>query len=183
MPVAGVTLFLATLAVVAEVAVATALVLAAGGRVVPALARAGARVRAAVAPDALWLAFLVALVATSGSLYLSEVAHFVPCKLCWYQRIAMYPLVPVLGIAAWRRDRGIAPYAATVATAGGLVSTYHVVLERFPSLESGICDPSNPCTLIWVQRFGYLTIPAMAWSAFALIVVLVVAGRTREESP
>jgi disulfide bond formation protein DsbB len=179
----AVTLFLASLAVAAEVAVLVALVLAAGSRNAPAIAATSARVRGTVAPDALWLAFLVALVATLGSLYLSEVANFVPCKLCWYQRIAMYPLAPVLGVAAWRRDRSVVPYVAMLAALGGTVSAYHVVLERFPNLESGICDPSNPCTLIWVQRFGYLTIPAMALSAFALIAVLVLAGRSPEETP
>ena len=85
----------------------------------------------------------------------------------------MYPLVPLLGMAAWRRDRGIRPYAAVLAGAGALIASYHVVLERFPTLESNVCDPANPCTLIWVQRLGYLTIPTMALSGFALVLVLL----------
>ena len=119
----------------------------------------------------------MATVATAGSLYFSEVAHFTPCRLCWYQRICMYPLVPILGIAAWRRDHGIRPYAATLVSIGLLISTYHVLVEHFPSLEGSVCDPTNPCTLIWVRRFGYLTIPTMALSGFALMLtLLVVAG-------
>jgi disulfide bond formation protein DsbB len=121
------------------------------------------------------LAFVVALVATLGSLYLSEVAHFVPCRLCWYQRIAMYPLPVILGIAWWRRDHRVRWYAVPLALIGLCISTYHVLLERVPSLEgSGVCEVSNPCTLRWVERFGFVTIPVMALCAFALISGLLV---------
>jgi disulfide bond formation protein DsbB len=169
----SVTLFLALLAVVAEVTVVVALVLAVGGRISPAARRARASLTAPFRPPALVLAFAVAAVSMVGSLYFSEVAHFTPCRLCWYQRICMYPLVPVLGLAAWRRDRGIRPYAAVLAGIGAVISSYHVLLERFPSLESGVCEIANPCTLIWVRRLGYLTIPTMALSAFALILTLL----------
>jgi disulfide bond formation protein DsbB len=168
-----VTLFLAMLSVAAQVTVAVAVVLSVARRFSPTAARWKLVLDDAVAPHALLLALLVAAISMSGSLYFSEAAHFTPCKLCWYQRIAMYPLVPLLGLAAWRRDDGIRPYAATLAALGAAVSTYHVLLERFPSLESGACDVANPCTIIWVRRFGYLTIPTMALSAFGLIVVLV----------
>ncbi|MGE3834599.1 MAG: disulfide bond formation protein B [Acidimicrobiia bacterium] len=173
-------LFLALLAVVAEIGVVAGLVLAAGRRV-PGLDRLGRALAADLAPAALGLAAAVALVATVGSLYLSEVAHFVPCRLCWVQRAAMYPLGPVLAVAAWRGSgavrRRVASGGAVVAGLGGLVSTYHLVLERFPSLESGACDPTNPCSLIWVRRFGYLTIPGMALSGFLLIVGLLLVAR------
>jgi disulfide bond formation protein DsbB len=166
------TLFLALLAVVAQGAVVVSLVLLATGR---------RRLLAEhVGPQALALAACVAVVATLGSLYLSEVANFTPCKLCWYQRIAMYPMAPLLVIAAARRDRGIRPYAITLAGIGAVISTYHVLLERYPTLESSVCDPTNPCTLIWVERFGYLTIPAMALSGFALILVLLAIPRPEE---
>src|SRR5688572_18615670 len=102
MTTSAVTLFLALLALSAQAAVVAAVILVAGRRRSVALRRWGDRAVDALRPDALWLAFGVALVATVGSLYLSEVANFTPCKLCWYQRIAMYPMVPVLGMAAWR---------------------------------------------------------------------------------
>ncbi len=177
MNVHAVSLFLALLAVVAEATVLAALLLVAFGRFSPTLAavrRAGADL---LRPHALTLAFCVAAVAMAGSLYFSEVAHFTPCRLCWYQRIAMYPLVPVLGLAAWRRDLGIRAYAGLLAVIGGVISSYHVLVEHYPSLEGGVCEVTNPCTLIWVRRLGYLTIPTMALSAFALIVtLLVIAG-------
>ena len=178
-----VTLFLALLAVVAEVATAAAVVLAVGGRVSPALRRIGGQVIEAVSPSALTLAFLVATVCTLGSLYLSEVAHFPPCHLCWLQRYCMYPLVPILGFAAWRQGReegGPGPIrivAALLAVIGSGIATYHVLLERNPHWESGVCDPENPCTLIWVERLGYLTIPTMALSGFLLILTLLAVSR------
>lgn len=173
-----VTLFLALLAVAAQVAVVAAVVLAVGGRFVPALRRLGAAVHREVAPQALALAAVVALVSTLGSLYLSEVAHYPPCRMCWFQRIAMYPLVVVLGVAAVRRDLGARASAAILAVLGAGASTYHLLLERFPSLEaSSSCDPANPCSIRWVDRFGYLTIPGMALSGFALILVLLAAAR------
>ena len=108
-------------------------------------------------------------------MYLSEVAHFLPCRLCWYQRIAMYPLPVLLGIAWWKRDAGIRRYVVPLALIGLLISTYHILVERFPSLEdSGVCEVSNPCTIRWVERFGFVTIPTMAFAAFALISGLLV---------
>lgn len=183
MNVEAASLFFAFLAVVAQATALVALVLAVGGRFSGAVRRVGQTVASAVGDQALTLAFLVAAAAMAGSLYFSEVAHFPPCQLCWYQRICMYPLVPLLGIAAWRRDSGIRPYAAVLAGIGALVSTYHVILERYPSLESSVCDPTNPCTLIWVRRFGYLTIPAMALSGFALILTLLALVPTSPPSP
>jgi disulfide bond formation protein DsbB len=173
-----VSLFLALLAVIAELAVVIALVLAIGGLFSKRLARARAAAAAAVGPQALALAFAVAAVSMLGSLYFSEIAHFLPCRLCWYQRICMYPLVPMLGIAAWRRDMAVRPYAAVLAVIGVPISSYHVVLEHFPSLESSACDPDNPCSLIWVRRFGYVTIPMMALSGFLLILTLLAVART-----
>ena len=121
------------------------------------------------------LAFVVAAVATLGSLYLSEVANFVPCRLCWYQRIAMYPLPILLGIAWWKRDAGVRRYALPLAVIGMAISTYHILVERFPSLEgSGVCEVANPCSIRWVERFGFVTIPTMAWAGFALISGLLV---------
>ena len=134
---------------------------------------AAADVTEALAPYALWLAFVVALLATAGSLYFSEVARYEPCLLCWYQRIAMYPLVVILGLAAWRRDGGAWIYAAALATIGALISAYHVLLEWFPNLSSGACDPDNPCTLVWFRVFGVFSLPTLALTAFLLILTLV----------
>jgi len=122
----------------------------------------------------LWMAFAVAATATLGSLYLSDVAHFIPCTLCWYQRIAMYPLAIILLIAAVRRDHGIRIYVATLATIGAGIAFYHRLIQEYPSLEGGTsCDPSAPCTAAWIEEFGFITIPYMALSAFLLILALL----------
>jgi disulfide bond formation protein DsbB len=162
------TLFLALLAVASQVAIVAVAALAIASR--PSLAR----LRDTLGAQALQLAFLVALVATLGSLWLSDGAHFVPCRLCWYQRIAMYPLAVILGVASLRRDVGVRVYALPVVAIGATISVWHMLVERFPTLESATsCDPANPCSLIWVERFGYLTIPTMALTAFTLIAVLL----------
>jgi len=177
-----VTLVLAMLAVVAQAGVVVAVMVVIGARWSTRLAGWRDSLVDLFGPVAIQLALGVALVATLGSLYLSEVANFPPCRLCWYQRIAMYPLVAMLAVAIWRRDAGVRFYALPLAFIGGLISTYHVVLERYPSLESGVCEVANPCTLIWVRRFGYLTIPTMALSAFALIAVMLLAAGADERA-
>ncbi|MCW2920792.1 MAG: disulfide oxidoreductase [Thermoleophilia bacterium] len=126
--------------------------------------------------DALKLAWLVAAVATAGSLYMSEVRHFEPCPLCWYQRIAMYPLVVLLGIAVLRRDHLARWYAIPIALVGLAIGAYHYQLERFPDQDAIACTSSVPCTTIWFEQLGYITIPMMAMSAFALVVVILAIG-------
>lgn len=137
-------------------------------------------------PAALWLAFLVAAVAMAGSLYFSVGAGFVPCDLCWYQRIAMYPLAAVLLVGALLRDRRAALYAAVFPVVGACISIYHIYIEVNPDKESAACRAGVPCATRWIDEFGYVTIPVMALSAFVLIGLLLavafIAGR-RERPP
>jgi disulfide bond formation protein DsbB len=171
-----VSLFFALLALVAELVVLVAAVLWVGGRFSPALARAGAEARGSLEHGGLWLAWVVALTCTLGSLYLSEIAHFIPCTLCWYQRIAMYPLAVLLLVAAIKRSTEIARATLPLIAIGAAISTYHYLLERFPSMAgAGTCDPAAPCTIVWIWRFHYLSIPAMALSGFLLIATLILA--------
>ena len=144
-------------------------------------------VRQALASQGLVVAALVAVVATLGSLYLSEGAHLVPCRLCWFQRTMMYPLAMILVVAAVRRDWGIRPYALVICGIGFALSTWHYLVEWFPDLEGvgGSCDPTNPCSALpLARRFGYISIPFMAGSAFLFIAsVLWLAGRPTAEEP
>lgn len=127
---------------------------------------------AAVADAGPWLSFLVAAGATAGSLYFSEVADFVPCRLCWFQRTAMYPLSVILLVAAIRRDRGARFYVVPIAAAGALVSSYHYLLEWKPSLEGGACSAVGPrCADIWFREFGFVTLAFMALVGFITIIV------------
>jgi Disulfide bond formation protein DsbB len=171
------TLF-ALLTIIADVAVIALVVLAISGR--GKVTGAKATVWETLGPSALWLAFLVALTSTLGSLYLSEVAHFVPCELCWYQRIAMYPLVPILAVAAWTRDPGVWRYAVPVAAIGAAISIYHYQLERFPNQAAVSCSVEAPCTVVWIWKFHFISIPFMALSGFALIVALLLVARSTQ---
>jgi hypothetical protein len=125
---------------------------------------------------ALPLAWAIAAVATGGSLYLSEVAGYLPCLLCWYQRIAMYPLVVVLGVASLRRDEQAWRTAVPLTVIGAAVAVWHLIVERNPALGDA-CDASAPCTIRWVEEFGVLTLPGMALTAFVAIAVLSLAAR------
>lgn len=183
---------LTLLANVAALAVA-ATALAAGtvraGRAGDRIQSTWLALRAELSGSGLAVAWLVAAVATSGSLYFSEVADFVPCRLCWVQRGAMYPLVIVLAGAAlpivnhrWRR--GCRWLGLAMAGGGALVATYHYTLERFPTLESsGTCDPSVPCSLVWFERLGFITLPYMALSGFLLVIALLLATPRSPAAP
>lgn len=152
-----------------------------GVATVVALVVPGLRLRLleAVGAQVLPVGWLVAAVATAGSLTLSEVAHFNPCRLCIYQRIAMYPLVVVLGVGALARTanaRAVARLVAAVLALGGLtVNLWHVAVEIRPTLEGDSCDPLNPCSLLWVDHaLGIWTIPRMATVAFVLVLLALV---------
>jgi disulfide bond formation protein DsbB len=138
--------------------------------------------RADVIRSGLPVAWLVATVCMSGSLYFSQVAGFEPCRLCWFQRACMYPLVVVLAVAIVRRrhpgSRGWAEWLALgLASVGAVIAAYHVLVERFPELESSACDPARPCSLVWFERLGFVTLPYMALSGFVVIITLLVSSR------
>lgn len=131
----------------------------------------------------MWLAALVAIVATLGSLYLSEIVHLIPCRFCWFQRIAMYPLAVILPIAAYRKDGMARLYAAILATIGLGIAAYHRLIQAFPDLDSGSCSTTGPaCSAALIMKFEFVTIPYMAFSAFALILTLLWADRLNERS-
>ena len=132
----------------------------------------------AVAASALWLAAAVATVSTLGSLYFSEVANFLPCRLCWFQHVFMYPLAVILLVAAVRRDTGVRWYALPLAGIGASISGYHYVVERFPSLESASCEATGPlCSVPWFESFGFITLALMALVGFLTVAVLLLVAR------
>ncbi len=142
-----------------------------------ALATPGGRVwLAAGGNTARGLAFAVAATSTAGSLYYSEVAHFTPCELCWYQRIAMYPLAVLLGTALLRRRADVAAFVLPLAVGGAAVSAYHYQLQAFPD-QGSTCEPGASCAYRWVEQFGFISIPLMALAGFAAVAALVLADR------
>lgn len=119
----------------------------------------------------------VALIAMSGSLYFSEVLHWPPCLLCWYQRIAMYPLVLVLGVGLLRTDVNVWRFALPLPIVGAVISTYHVALQYQPSLEVLECGTGLPCSTRLLLIYGFVSIPVMAGAAFLLIIALLLTLR------
>jgi disulfide bond formation protein DsbB len=118
----------------------------------------------------LWCVFLVASIATGGSLFFSEIAGFIPCELCWYQRICMYPLSIITLLAALANDRRVARYLLPLPLVGAGVSVYHLLVENGVVEQAKACLISAPggCATKWIEEFGYVTIPVLALTGFAL---------------
>ncbi|MEX1043071.1 MAG: disulfide bond formation protein B [Acidimicrobiia bacterium] len=121
------------------------------------------------------LALLVATAATAGSLLYSEYFGFEPCQLCWYQRIAMYPLVIVLAVGWLHQDRTVVRYAVPPALIGAGISVWHLVNQWV--LTDSACDVGASCAIRYVTEFGFVTIPFMALSGFIAIVGVLYSVR------
>ena len=136
---------------------------------------------AALRPVSVEIAAAVAVTATLGSLYLSEVQGYDPCRLCWVQRAFMYPAAIVLVIALVTRSRFPIWVAAGLAAIGLPVALFHRY-EQAAGEVGGLCDQANPCSSRWVEEFGFVTIPTMAAAGFVAIVALcLVALRDRKD--
>jgi disulfide bond formation protein DsbB len=161
---------LAVLGVVGQVAAGLLVVVA-------LLAALGVRAPLRAVRDALWGyelwgAFVVAAVATGGSLFFSETAHFVPCELCWFQRICTYPLSAVALLAALAGDHRAARYLLPLPVVGAGISVYHLLVENGVVEQAKACQISAPggCATKWINEFGYMTIPTLALTSFVLLI-------------
>jgi len=129
----------------------------------------------------LLLAFSVALIATLGSLTYSEVLGYEPCKLCWIQRIFMYPQILVLGFAVWKHkgSSALIDTSLVLSVIGVIITLYHYLMQRglIPEGPCAAIGYSVSCAKVFVMQFGYITIPLMALSAFLLISVLLLLPR------
>lgn len=136
----------------------------------------------------LWAAFIVAAIATGGSLFFSEIAGFRPCELCWYQRICMYPMSILVLLVAWRGDNRAARYLLSLPIVGTGVSIYHMLIGYGAIHEPLSCQASAPgtgCGFNWIhaESFGYLQIETLALTGFLLLIgflVLATAGESDE---
>jgi disulfide bond formation protein DsbB len=131
--------------------------------------------RERVMEQALFASWGVSLIATAGSLFFSEVLKYIPCDLCWYQRIFMYPLVILLGVASAKKDYTISLYGLILSLIGGLISLYHYLIQKVPAMnELGSACGIVPCNTDYINWFGFITIPFLALVAFTLISVLLI---------
>ena len=141
--------------------------------------------RASAGVDRGWLlvflAWVVAAGATLGALFLGEVMGYAPCVLCWYQRIAMFPLVIVLAMGLFPYDPRVVRYGLPLAAAGALVALYHLGLVAGWIPESAApCRQGVPCSDPQVVWLGFITIPLLSLAAFAAIAALLLAARSKD---
>jgi disulfide bond formation protein DsbB len=121
------------------------------------------------------IALFAAWVATCGSLFFSEVLGWQPCILCWYQRILMYPLAILLALGIMRRDRGLHVYVLPFSIAGIGVSLYHYLLIKTDWLPAPACVVGVPCTVDYLNWFGFINIPFLALTAFLIITCMMLS--------
>lgn len=156
-------LFLAMLAILCQVFVLSILGLLISGIKPGSGQELWRNVRDSLRPLAIPFAFAVALVTMLGSLYMSEVKHYEPCRLCWIQRGLLYPQVLWLALLWWRPTlRWARALAIAMLVAVLPVSTYHYLLEWYPNLETSVCSVKLPCNLVYVREFHYVSLPLMA---------------------
>lgn len=137
--------------------------------------------RGFIRENSLFLSWIVSLAAVGGSLYFSEIMLFEPCRLCWYQRIFMYPLVILLGIAAYKNDMGIIPYAKTLSIIGMSISFFHYLEQKVPFMQTILpCTRGIPCSGEYINWLGFITIPFLALIGFLLITILLSIGKAED---
>ena len=127
-----------------------------------------------------FLAWLIATVSTLGALFLGEVMGYTPCVLCWYQRIAMFPLVLVLAAGLFPLDRRVLRYALPLTLVGWGLAVFHQALVA-GWIPEGIkpCQQGVPCSDTVVVWFGFVTIPLLSVFAFSAIAALLLAAHFR----
>ncbi|PGL69703.1 disulfide oxidoreductase [Bacillus sp. AFS055030] len=123
----------------------------------------------------LFLTWIVSIIATLGSLSFSVINHWTPCSLCWYQRIFMYPIVFIIGIAFYKNNIKDVVYALPLSLIGMCISIYHILIQKVPALKETAtqCGPV-PCTGDYLNWFGFITIPMLAFVAFLLINIFCI---------
>ncbi|PHA25542.1 disulfide bond formation protein B [Bacillus cereus] len=126
------------------------------------------------------IAWTIATSAMPISLIFSEWMKLPPCNLCWYQRMAMYPLVLILGIGMYRKDPSVSVYAFPFACIGLMLSVYQITIQAFPNSEIQICSVGVSCTKDYLNLFGFISIPMLSFVGFLAIIILLYIKSDRE---
>jgi len=120
------------------------------------------------------IVFVVTSVATAGSLYLSNMLGYEPCRLCWFQRIFMYPIPVLSGTALFLDKSDLGDYVIPLAMIGALIAFYHSIIQRFDQFSSAGCSiTAVSCSTEYTFHYGYITIPVMAFTAFMVTIVIL----------
>lgn len=119
--------------------------------------------------------WIVALVATMGSLYFSEIKKFVPCSFCWYQRIAMYPLILIFLVAVYAYDKAVIKFALPLVVIGWSIAIYqNLLIWGIIPADIVPCLIGVPCSLTYINWFGFVSIPLLSLMAFTIIFILLI---------
>lgn len=124
----------------------------------------------------MWSAFKITTISMLASLFYSNIAGFAPCELCWFQRIFMYPLVVILGMALWKKDNKIVSYALALSCLGLVVSLFQNYMYYFNQGLAAFCQQGGAtvsCVKRYVFEFGYISIPIMALTGFVLVIIFL----------
>jgi disulfide bond formation protein DsbB len=129
----------------------------------------------------IFAAWTVAAISMAGSLFFSEVMEFPPCSMCWYQRIAMYPLVAILMVGLFPLDKTVLKFSLPLVAIGWLFAFWHNLLhwEIVPETVSP-CMEGISCSTVYIDWLGFITIPLLSWIAFTIIAVLLFVFYKRE---
>jgi len=130
----------------------------------------------------IFICWLVAGVSMAGSLFFSQVMEFPPCVLCWYQRIAMYPLVLIFGVGLFSKNKETFLFSFPLALSGWLIALYHNLLhyEIVPETASP-CLEGVSCSTVYINWFGFITIPMLSFIAFSIIIITLLKLRKNYE--
>lgn len=135
-----------------------------------------------VRANSLFLVFALSLTSIAGTLLMEYVGLLTPCMLCWWQRIFMYPIAIITGVALVKNVRfaDIADYVLALSVPGFLIALYQHLLQMLPAGSLIPCDSSGDCAVRSVFEFGFVTIPWMALSVFATLIYIALVARKRE---
>ncbi len=128
----------------------------------------------------IFICWLVATVATLGSLFFSEVMEFVPCVLCWYQRVLMYPLVIIFLVGLFPLDKKVIKFSLPLVIIGWLISLYHNLLY-YGIIPENIspCSKGVSCSTVYIKWFGFISIPLLALASFTILLILLITLHRR----
>ncbi len=133
----------------------------------------------------LYISWAVAAISMAGSLFFSNILYFPPCVLCWYQRIAMYPLVLIIGVGIFKKDKLLPYYVLPLSIVGGLIALYHNLLY-YHVLPNSVapCEAGISCTTRFIQWSGFITIPFLSFCSFVIITIcMVIYKKSMSSSP
>lgn len=128
----------------------------------------------------IFICWMIASVASLGSLFFSEIMELPPCALCWYQRIFMFPLVIILMRGLFPFDKSVIKYALPLAIAGWIFAFYHyLVYSGFIPENMQPCGQGVSCSETYIDVFGFLTIPMLSLISFSILVALLLITKRR----